>query len=70
MPRRYSGAATDRPEITHVTLPPIPEVVWQQPHETHVTDIHKNLTNKTHKKTHMPESKQRNDVESQTLPMK
>ena len=28
MPRIHSGAATDRPEVTHLTLPPIPEVVW------------------------------------------
>ena len=70
MPSLYSGAATDRPEITHLTLPPIPEVVWQQPQETDVTNIHKTLTNETHQNTHMPESKQRNDVESQTSPMR
>ena len=70
MPRLHSGAATDRPEITHLTLPPIPEVVWQQPQETHVIIIQKTLTTETHKKTHMPESKQKNDIESQTLPMK
>ena len=54
MPRLYSGAATDRPEITLLTLPPIPEVVWQQPHETLVTNIHKTLTNETHKKPTCP----------------
>ena len=70
MPHLHSGAATDRPEITHITLPLIPELVWQQPQETHVTNIHKTLTNETHENTHMPESKQRNDVESQTSPMK
>ena len=70
MPRLHSGVAIDRPETTHLTLPPIPEVVWQQPHETHVTNIHKILTNETHKNTHMPESKQRSDVESQTSPLK
>ena len=32
MPRLHSGAAIDRPETTK--LPPIPEVVWQQPQET------------------------------------
>ena len=56
--------------MTHLTLPSIPEVVWQQLQETHVTNIHKILTNETHKNTHMPESKQRNDIESQTSPMK
>ena len=64
-----SGAAIDRPETTHITLLPIPEVVWQQPQETHVLNIYQNLTNETHKNTHMPELKQKSDVESQTLPM-
>ena len=70
MPRLQSGAAIDRPETTYLKLPPIPEVVWQQPHETHLTNIHNDLTNETHKITHMPESKQRSDVELQTSPMK
>ena len=70
MPRLHSGAAIDRPETTHLKLPPIPEVVWQQPQETHVPNIYQNLTNETHKNTHMPKSKQRSDVESQTSPMK
>ena len=70
MPRLHSGAATDRPEITRLTIPPIPEVVWQQPQETHVPNIYQILTNETHKSTQMPESKQRSDVESQTSPMK
>ena len=54
--------------MTHSTLPPIPEVVWQQPQETHLTNIHIDLTNKTHKNTHTP--KQKNDVEAQTSPIK
>ena len=70
MLRFHSGAAIDRLEITHLILPPIREVVWEQPQETHVTNVLETLTNKTHKNTHMPESKQRNDVESQTSPMK
>ena len=70
MPRLHSGAAIDRTETTHITLPPIPEVVWQQAHETHVLNIYQNLTNEPHKNTHMPELKQKSDVESQTLPMK
>ena len=68
MPSLHSGAAIDRPEVTHLTLPPIPEVVWQQPQETHLTNIHNDLTNKTHKHTHTP--KQKNDVEAQTSPKK
>ena len=68
MPRLHSGAALDRPEVTYLTLPPIPEVVWQQPQETHLTNIHNDLTNETHEHTHTP--KHRNDVEAQTWPIK
>ena len=68
MPRLLSGAATDRPEVTHLTLPPIPEVVWQQPQENHVTNIHNDLTNETQNDTHTPT--QKNDVEAQTSPIK
>ena len=68
MPRLHSGTANDRPEVTHLTLPPIPEVVWQHPQETRLTDIHNDLTNKPHKQTHTP--KQKNDVEAQTSPIK
>ena len=64
MPRLRSGAGTDRPEVIHLTLPPIPEVVWQQPQETHLTTLHNDLTNETQKDTHTP--KQKNDVEAQT----
>ena len=70
MPRLHSGAAIDRPEVTHLTLPPIPEVVWKQPQETHLTNIHNVLTNETHKNTPIPELKQGNDVEAQTSPIK
>ena len=68
MPRLHSGAATDRPEATHLTPPPIPEVVWQQPQETYSNIIHNDLTNETHKHTHTP--KQKNDVEAHTSPLK
>ena len=70
MPGLHSGAATDRPETTHLKLPPIPEVVWQQPQETDVPNIYQTFYNGTHKNTHMPESKHRSDVESQTSPIK
>ena len=69
MPGPHSGAAIERPEVTHLTLPPIPKVVRQQPQESHVTNIHNVLTNETYKKTQIPEFKQRNDVEAQTLPI-
>ena len=69
MPRLHSGAAIDRPETTHVKLPPIPEVVWQQPQETRVSNIYQTVTDDIHKNTHKPESKQRSDVESQTSPI-
>ena len=68
MPRLHSGAAIDRPEVTHLILPPIPEVVWQQSQETCLTNIHNDLTNETHKDTHTP--KQKNDVKAQMSPIK
>ena len=70
MPRLHSGAAIDRPETTHVKLPPIPGAVWQQPQETHVSNIYQTVNNDNHENTDMPESKQRCDVESQTSPIK
>ena len=68
MLRLHSVAAIDRPETTK--LPPIPDVVWQQPRETHLTIIHKTSTIETHKNSHKPEFTKRNDVESQRSPMK
>ena len=70
MPRLHSGTAIDGPETTHSKLPPIPEVVWQQPQEIHVPNSHQTLTKKTDKYTHKPELKQRSDIESRTSPMK
>ena len=70
MPIFPSGAAIDRPEIIHLIHPPIPEVVWQQPQESHLTNTHKALTTDIHKNTHMPQFKRKNDVELQTSPMK
>ena len=68
MPRLHSEAATHRPEVTCLTLPPIPEVVWQQPQDNHVINIHNDLTNEIHKDTHTP--KQKNDAEAQASPIK
>ena len=68
MPRLHCGAAIDRPEVTHLTLPTIPEVVWQQPQETHLNNIHDVLIKETHKDTHT--HKQKNDVEARTSPIK
>ena len=68
MPRLHSGAAIDRPEVTHLTLAPIPEVVWEESQETNLTNIPNDLTDETHKDTHTP--KQKNDVEAQTSPIK
>ena len=70
MPCLHSGAAIDRPETTQLKLPPIPEVVWQQPQETHVPIFYQTFNNETHKKTHMPDFKHRSNVESQTSPIK
>ena len=60
--------AIARPELTHSTLPPIPEVVWQQSQETYLTNLHNDLTNENHKDTHPP--KQKKDVEARTSPIK
>ena len=68
MPRLHSGAAIDRPQVTHLTLPPIPEVVWQQSQATYLTNIHNDSTNETHKDTHT--HKKKSDVEAQTSPIK
>ena len=66
----HSVAGTDRPETTIVTLPPTPEVVWQQPQETHLTNFHETSTTETNKNACKPEFKERNDVELQTSPIK
>ena len=45
-PRLYSGAASDRPETTKIPkLPPIPEVVWQQPSQTSTDQCNLNNIN-------------------------
>ena len=58
MPQLHTGAAIIRPETTK--LPPIPEVVWQQPQETHSIDMYKNSTAKQNRKI---------DIEPQTSPI-
>ena len=71
MPSLHSGAAIDRTEVTHLALPPIPEVVWQQPHETHLIKILKVvLTKETHKNNKLPELKQKKNVKPQMSPIK
>ena len=67
MPRFDSGAAIEGPGTTK--LPPIPEVVWKQPQETHLIDMHNNSATKFNKSTHTPEFTGKNDVEAQTLPI-
>ena len=59
MPRIHSGAAIDKPEVTHLTLQPIPKVGWQQPHETHVTKIHNVLITETNKNTYPNSNKEK-----------
>ena len=45
-PRLHSSAASDRPETNELPkLPPIPEVVWQQPTETITDQDNLNFTN-------------------------
>ena len=67
MPRLHSWAAIDRPETSK--LPPIPEVVWQQPQETRSIDVHNNSATNNNNSTHTPEFKRKNDVEAQTSPI-
>ena len=46
MPRLHSRTACDRPKIIEIPkLPPIPEVVWQQPSETSTNQYNINITN-------------------------
>ena len=63
MPRLHSGTARDRPETNEIAkLPPIPEVVWQQPMEIITKqDELNNITNDSTLKT---------NVASQTSPPK
>ena len=63
MPRLHSGAACDRPDTNQISkLPPIPEVVWQQPTEIVTNQV--NLNNTTN------ESTIKTNVASQTSPPK
>ena len=62
-PCLHSGAAIDRPETTEIQkLPPIPEVVWQQPTET--------ITNQANKNNFINDSTSKTTVSSQTSPFK
>ena len=62
-PRLHYGAACDRPETNKISkLPPIPEVVWQQPTEN---DTNQNNLNNTSKDSTLPRN-----VASQTSPPK
>ena len=63
MPRLHSAAARDRPETNEIfKVPPIPEVVWQQPTE--------NVTNKKNINNTTNDSTLKTNVASQTLPPK
>ena len=63
MPRLHSGAACDRPETNKISkLPPIPEVVWQQP--TEIVTNQDNLYNTNN------DSTLKTNIASQTSPPK
>ena len=63
MPRLHSGAACDRRETNETSkLPPIPQVVWQQP--TEIITNQNNLNNTTN------DSTSKTTVASQTSPPK
>ena len=59
MPRLHSVAAIDRLETAKPQS--VPEVVWQQPEQTHLIDMYENST---------PNNKRKNDEVSQMLPIK
>ena len=62
-PRLHFGAACDRPETNEISkLPPIPEVVWQQPTEIVTDQANLNITNN--------DSTLKTNVSSQTSPPK
>ena len=62
-PRLHPGAACDRPETTEISkLPPIPEVMWQQPTNITTNKDNLNITNKN--------STSKTNVASQTSPPK
>ena len=56
MQHLHYGAAIDRPETTNTTLPPIPEVVCQQPQETHLSNFHEIPKTATHENITCPNS--------------
>ena len=51
-PNFNDEASIDRLETSNLILPPIPEVVWQQPRESPLSNIHKLLTTDTQKNAH------------------
>ena len=68
MPRFHFGAAIHNLKTTKI--PPIPEVVWQQTQENHLSNIYKKPTTETQKNTKTPEFKQRIDVAFQKSPIR
>ena len=62
MPRLHSGTASGRPETKTSKLPPIPEVVWQQPKD--------NVTNQNNLNITINDSTLKTNVASQTSPPK
>ena len=67
-PRHHSGAACDRPETNEISkLPPIHELVWQQPTETITNQDNLTNTNSDPKKHYTQE---KSSVASQTPPTK
>ena len=70
MPRLYSRAACDRPEIIEIPkLPPIPKVVWQQPSESSKNQCNLKNTNNDSTKNYTQETS-KTTVASQTSPPK
>ena len=69
-PRLHSGAACDTPGTTEIPkVPPIPEIVWQQPSETSTNQSNLNIINNDLTIQYTQETSKRT-VASQTSPPK
>ena len=68
MPRFHFGVAADCQETTKTKLPPIPDVVLQQPLATNSLNFLNNSKTETYQNTQTPRVTQGNDVESRMSP--
>ena len=68
-PGLHSGATSDRPEIIEIQqLPPIAEVVWQQPTEINTDRVNININKNNDSTIYYTQETSKTTVASQTLP--